>query len=163
MASRYDLRSIVIQTLFECDFRNEFNLESIKSILRRNFNEQCLQVEDYDLLTLEENKEVPEFAEKLALGVLAKKEVLDQVLVKAAPEWGIEKIDTVNRNILRLGIYELLFGEEIGTPKKVAINEAIEAAKAFGGETSRKFINGVLGNIFNDLENNKEEKNEEKL
>jgi transcription antitermination protein NusB len=149
MASRYEQRSKVIQTLYECDFRNEFNLESIKSILRRNFNEE---MSGDEVIT---SNETPEFAEQLAIGVLAKKDVLDEVLTKAAPEWPVEKIDIMNRNILRLGIYELLFGEESGTPRKVAINEAIEMAKAFGGETSRRFVNGVLGNIFNDLEKNK--------
>lgn len=141
MASRYDERKLVIQTLYECDFRAGFTLENITSILRRNFNEEF------------ENKDTaPKFAERLALGVLAKKDTIDQIIQKAAPEWPIEKIDTINRNILRLGIYELLFGEEFGTPKKVAINEAIEMAKAFGGETSRRFVNGVLGSIFKDLE-----------
>lgn len=139
MASRYEQRSAVLQTLYECDFRNCFDLDNIKSILRRNFNEQELG-------------EVQSFSESLALGVLAKKDILDQVLGKAAPDWPVDKIDIMNRNILRLGIYELLFGETMGTPKKVAINEAIELAKAFGGETSRRFVNGVLGNIFKDLE-----------
>lgn len=83
---------------------------------------------------------------------MAKKDILDQIIVKSAPDWPIEKIDTMNRNILRLGIFELLFGEQMGTPKKVAINEAIEMAKAFGGETSGRFVNGVLGNIYKDLE-----------
>lgn len=153
MASRYDERSVVIQTLYECDFRNQFDLENIKSVLRRNFNEQILDI------SVEEGiynlKEPSEFSTRLALGVLEKKEVIDQILIKSAPEWGLEKIDIINRNILRLGIYELLFGEEFGTPKKVAINEAIEMAKAFGGESSRRFINGVLGNIYKDLEENK--------
>ena len=159
MASRYDQRKLVIQTLYELDFRNEFNLENslsvLKSILRRNFNEQTLEQEDFDLIPSDKIQAAPDFAEKLALGVLAKKDILDEVLVKAAPEWGIEKIDIINRNILRLGIYELLFGEEMQTPKKVAINEAIEMAKAFGGESSRRFVNGVLGNIFTDLEKSK--------
>lgn len=152
MASRYDERSIVVQTLYECDFRNEFNLESIKSILRRNFNTELLGVEDYDLAI--STKEAPLFATSLCLGVLSKKDLLDEIIKKSAPEWPIEKIDIVNRNILRLGIYELLFGAEQNTPRKVAINEAIEMAKAFGGETSRRFINGVLGNVYNDLEKN---------
>ncbi len=149
MASRYDERSKVIQTLYECDFRNELNLESIKSILRRNFNEEG----EIDL----DNTKIGEFSEYLALGVLAKKDILDEILTKAAPEWPIEKIDIINRNILRLGIFELLFGEERGTPKKVAINEAIEMAKAFGGESSKRFVNGVLGNIYNDMTKNKED------
>ena len=152
MASRYTERSAVLQTLYECDFRDSFNLENIKNVLRRNFNSQILEAEDLDLVPLEQWKEVPEFSLSLAQGVLAKKDILDQIIGKAAPDWPVEKIDTMNRNILRLGIYELLFGESMGTPKKVAINEAIEMAKAFGGETSGRFVNGVLGNIYKDLE-----------
>ncbi len=135
--SRFDLRKIVTQTLFECDFKNKFDLENIQIILKRNFEEQ--------------NLAVPEFAEKLALGVLAKKEVLDKVILKAAPEWPIEKIDNVDRNILRIGLWELMFPIESTTPQKVAINEAIELARAFSGETSSKFVNGVLGNVLKDL------------
>ena len=138
MASRYDIRKLVIQTLFESDFRNQFDLENIKSILRRNFKDEL-------------SIETPEFAETLALGVLAKKEVLDAVIRKAAPEWPLEKIDNVDRNVLRLGLYELLFPKESGTPEKVAINEAIEMAKSFSGETSAKFVNGVLGSVLKDL------------
>lgn len=152
MASRYQERSAVLQTLYECDFRNEFNLESIKSILRRNFNQQELGVEDIEQVPQEEWKNTPDFSSSLALGVLAKKDVIDQVLTTSAPDWPVEKIDIINRNILRLGIYELLFGQELGIPKKVAINEAIELAKAFGGESSRRFVNGVLAHIYQDLE-----------
>ena len=156
MASRYDLRSIVVQTLFEADFRNQIDLENIKSILRRNFNVEVLgkseASENSDILTWED---APEFAEKLAIGVLAKKEILDQLIIKSAPEWPLSKIDITNRNILRLGIYELLFGKELDVPAKVAINEAVEMAKAFGGENSGKFINGVLANIYKELEENK--------
>lgn len=148
MASRYDLRSVVVQTLFECDFRNMLDLDNVKSILRRNFNEQVLEKSELDVLS-----DAPEFATRLAVGVLAKKELIDEVLTKAAPEWPIEKIDPMNRTILRVGIYELLFGEEFGTPKKVAINEAVEMSKAYGGETSRKFVNGVLANIYREIEN----------
>ncbi len=150
MASRYDQRSKVLQTLYECDFRNIYNLESIQSILRRNFNEQVDKEEVVDSATID----IPEFAKTLAFGVLEKKEVIDSVMGKAAPDWGVSKIDIINRNILRIGIYELMFGEVIGTPKKVAINESIELAKAYGGESSRKFINGVLGNIYKELEKN---------
>ena len=152
MASRYDLRSIVVQTLFEVDFRDknssEFNLENIKSILRRNFNTQVLEKSEDDILTWEDT---PEFAVKLAIGVLAKKDIVDQLIIKTATDWPLEKIDGVNRNILRLSIYELLFGKELDVPAKVAINEAVELGKAFGGETSGKFINGVLGNIYKEL------------
>lgn len=152
MASRYTERSAVLQTLYECDFRNSFNLENIKNVLRRNFNTQVLEVEDLEQVPAEDLKEIPDFSLYLAQGVLAKKDILDEIITKAAPDWPVEKIDTMNRNILRLGIFELLFGQEMGTPKKVAINEAIEMAKAFGGETSGRFVNGVLGNIYKDLE-----------
>jgi N utilization substance protein B len=144
MASRYDLRSVVVQTLFECDFRNTFDLTHVRSILRRNFNREILE-KDETLV------EPPAFAEKLALGVLAKKDILDELIVKTAPDWPLEKIDITNRNILRLGIFELLFGKDLDVPAKVAINEAVEMAKAFGGETSGKFINGVLANIYKEL------------
>jgi N utilization substance protein B len=143
MASRYDLRSIVVQTLFEIDFRNSFEYDQVKNVLRRNFNERFP----------EKGKDVPEFAEKLALGILSKKDVVDQVLTKSAPDWPLEKIDNMARTILRLGIYELLFGEELGTPKKVAINEAIEMAKAYGGDGAKRFINGVLATVYKELEN----------
>lgn len=154
MASRYDLRSIVVQTLFEVDFRDEnsseFNLENIKSILRRNFNTQVLEKSEDDILNF---VDTPDFAVKLAIGVLAKKEIIDELIVKSAPDWPLSKIDGVNRNILRLGIYELLFGKDLDIPSKVAINEAVEMAKSFGGENSGKFINGVLANIYKEMEN----------
>lgn len=147
MASRYTSRKLVIQTLYECDFRGSLSLDNLTSVLRRNFNEQK-EEESLDEQNLK-------FAEKLVFGVLAKRDIIDEIIKKAAPEWPLEKIDAINRTILRLGIYELLFGEEFGTPKKVAINEAIEMAKAFGGENSRRFVNGVLGSIYKDLEVNK--------
>jgi transcription antitermination protein NusB len=147
MASRYDLRSIVVQTLFEMDFNNNFELDNLKSILRRNFNREILKREDFE----SSYEETPEFAEKLCLGVLAKIDVLDELITKSAPDWPLEKIDTINRNILRLGIYELLFGKELNIPEKVAINEAVEMAKAFGGDKSSRFVNGVLATIFKEL------------
>lgn len=71
---------------------------------------------------------------------------IDKIIQDCAPEWPIEQINLIDRNVLRLGIYELLFIKE--TPPKVTINEAIEVAKTFGGESSKKFINGVLGTIY---------------
>jgi len=76
---------------------------------------------------------------------------LDDIIVRAAPDWPIEKINSVDRNILRLGLCELLFGDRGQVPPKVAIDEAIELAKTFGGETSGKFINGVLGAIYKEM------------
>jgi transcription termination factor NusB len=78
-----------------------------------------VKYEDLELIPLEQLKMYRIFLFHLAFGVLAKKETIDEIITKAAPEWPIEKIDIMNRNILRLGIYELLFGAEMGTPKKL--------------------------------------------
>ena len=84
-------------------------------------------------------------------GVLGKRRDLDNIITKAAPEWPIEKIAILDRNILRIGLFELLFSDREQVPPKVAINEAIELAKKFGGETSGKFINGVLGAVYKEM------------
>lgn len=89
------------------------------------------------------------FSRILVEGVIKNKKEIDALITKYAPEWPIEQITTVDRNILRLGIYELKFNSEI--PPKVAINESIELAKTFGGESSGKFVNGVLGAIYKDM------------
>jgi N utilization substance protein B len=83
--------------------------------------------------------------------VLAKKSDVDDVIIKAAPEWPLEKIATMDRNILRIGLSELLFTDSLGVPPKVAINEAIELAKEYGSETTSKFVNGVLGSIYKEM------------
>jgi ADP-ribose pyrophosphatase YjhB (NUDIX family) len=84
-------------------------------------------------------------------GVIAKKPELDKIIEKAAPDWPIDKISPVDRNVLRVGLYELLFSDRTEVPAKVAINEAIELAKTFGGETSGRFVNGVLGAVYKEL------------
>jgi N utilization substance protein B len=91
------------------------------------------------------------FMEQLMKGVLDKQKDLDLVIEKAAPDWPIDKISVMDRNILRIGLYELLFADHSNVPPKVAINEAIELSKSFGGETSGKFINGVLGAVYKEL------------
>jgi len=99
------------------------------------------------------------FMETLLDGVLAKKDDLDLVITKAAPDWPLERIAPVDRNILRIGLFELLFADRTQVPAKVAINEAIELAKVFGGDSSGRFINGVLGAVYKELgEPGKEEK-----
>lgn len=92
-----------------------------------------------------------QFVSDLVDGVLSHLEQLDAIIEKAAPQWPIEQIAVVDRNILRLGLYELLFGSRDEVPPKVAINEAIELAKSFGGESSGKFVNGVLGTIYREI------------
>jgi len=89
--------------------------------------------------------------EKLLDGILGKQPELDLVIEKAAPEWPIDRISPVDRNILRLGLFELLFADRKEVPAKVAINEAIELAKQFGGENSSRFVNGVLGAVYKEI------------
>lgn len=138
MANRHLLRSIVLQSLFEWDF-NALPPGIISDIVIRNREEFASGVRD-DF-----------FIEHLAKGVIDKKDKLDAIIVKAAPGWPIEKISITDRNILRIGLYELLFGDRAQVPPKVAINEAIELAKSFGGENSGKFVNGVLGAVYKEL------------
>lgn len=97
------------------------------------------------------NKSDTPFMEKLLDGVLQKQPELDLIIEKAAPEWPIDRIAPVDRNILRLGLYELLFSDRNEVPAKVAINEAIELAKQFGGENSSRFVNGVLGAVYKEI------------
>ncbi len=138
MANRHLARSIVMQTLFEWDFMKK-NSEGAINVLTRNAEEFAPGVSDIS------------FMQDLLEGVLAKKKDLDAVIVKAAPDWPIDKISNIDRNILRLGLYELLFADHEQVPPKVAINEAIELAKTFGGETSGKFVNGVLGAVYKEM------------
>jgi transcription antitermination protein NusB len=98
-----------------------------------------------------DNKKDQPFMNRLLSGVLAKQKDLDAVITKAAPEWPLEKIARVDRNILRIGLYELLFSDRSEVPAKVAINEAIELAKNFGGDSSGAFVNGVIGGVYKEL------------
>jgi len=91
------------------------------------------------------------FMESLLKNILDKKKTLDAIIEKAAPEWPIDKISIVDRNVLRIGLYELVYGDRFQVPAKVAINEAIELAKTFGGENSGKFVNGVLGAVYKEM------------
>jgi len=138
MSSRHLARSIVFQSAFEWDFRNLGREEALAS-LERNSAE------------FGEGNSEKEFSENLLKGVIDKKADLDSIIVKAAPDWPIEKISVADRNILRIGLYELLFSDRKEVPAKVAINEAIELAKAYSGEKSGGFINGVLGTIYKEL------------
>ena len=100
-----------------------------------------------------------QFAKVIIDGVLEKKTDLDAIIEKAAPEWPSQQIAVIDRNVLRIGLYELLFGAYKEVPPKVAINESIELAKTFGGTNSGKFVNGVLGTVYRELgEPGKEDK-----
>ena len=153
MANRHLSRSIVLQSLFEWDL-NALEKKAVLEVLNRNVAEFA------------PNKTDLPFMEKLLDGVMAKKPELDLVIEKAAPEWPIDRISPVDRNILRLGLYELLFADRKEVPAKVAINEAIELAKQFGGDNSSRFVNGVLGAVYKEIgepgkeEQSKHRKNE---
>ena len=138
MANRHLARSVVLQSLFESDMRN-VGEDALLASVRRNAAEFAPGVSDVS------------FMETLAKSVLVKRPELDVIITKAAPDWPIDKISAVDRNILRLGLYELLFADRDEVPAKVAINEAIELAKGFGGDNSGKFVNGVLGSVYKEL------------
>ncbi len=141
MLDRHLLRSIILQTLFEWDVQEEERKGNIdiNGILLENLKE------------FGQVNEIPDFAGKMLSCILEKQEDLDNIIQQAAPQWPINKIPVVDRNILRIGISELLFSDRDEVPPKVAINEAIELAKAFGGENSSKFISGVMGTIYKEL------------
>ncbi len=150
MANRHLARSVVLQTLFEWDTTAASDKEA-QEILTRNIAE--FGGDDVDR----------SFMDNLLKGVLAKKNEIDLVIEKAAPEWPLARIAPVDRNILRLGLYELLFADRTQVPAKVAINEAIELAKTFGGDSSGRFVNGVLGAVYKELgEPGKDEQSEKK-
>ena len=138
MSQRHLSRSIVLQTLFEWDFEKR-KIEEIKGIFERNLNEFAPGSSDRP------------FMNNLLNLVLEKRRDLDNIIEKAAPDWPIDKIAPVDRNILRIGLAELLFADRKQVPPKVAINEAIELAKQFGGDNSSKFINGVLGAVYKEM------------
>lgn len=139
MANRHIARSIVLQSLFEIDFRDYSGMDLVEEIIARDAEEFANDVVDIT------------FVRTLLNGVLSKKTELDLVITKAAPDWPLDKISTIDRNILRIGLYELLFADSKEVPAKVAINEAIELSKNYGGEKSSKFVNGVLGSVYKEL------------
>lgn len=142
MASRHLSRSIAMQSLYEWDFSGK-KADDLKKVVTKNIKEFGPGLED-------EN-----FIWELVNGVVAKISNIDKIIIKAAPEWPIDQITIIDRNVLRIGLYELLYGNKKDVPPKVAINEAIELAKTFGGESSGKFINGVLGTVYNELDKGK--------
>lgn len=138
MANRHLSRSIVMQSLFEWDFAHRADSEA-PDIVERNAIEFAPGVSEFS------------FMRKLVENILKKRQDLETIITKAAPDWPLEKISIVDRNILRIGLYELLFADRKEVPAKVAINEAIELAKTYGGDTSGKFVNGVLGAVYKEM------------
>jgi N utilization substance protein B len=144
MASRHLSRSIAMQSLYEWDFSDK-DLD-LQKIIEKNLKEFGPGLEDES------------FVWELVTGVVEHLKEINEIIRKAAPQWPLDQISIVDRNILRIGIYELLYEDKEAVPSKVAINEAIELAKSFGGENSGKFINGVLGTVFELISEGKEEK-----
>ena len=136
MSNRHLARTVAMQSLYEWDFRGQAGNELL-NIVKRNF------------LNLAPGLADQSFVINLAKGINENQAAIDQTIVTYAPEWPLEQITTIDRNVLRIGIYELTIDAAI--PPKVAINEAIELAKSFGGASSGKFVNGVLGSIYKDM------------
>lgn len=128
--NRHLSRVISMQTLYEWDFRPQSQIEEIKIRNIQNYDEGADDA----------------YIDQTIQGVISNQKEIDSEIVKAAPEWPIEQISAIDKTILRIAIYEILKSEDV--PPKVAINEAVELGKTFGGENSSKFINGVLGTVY---------------
>jgi len=141
MASNRHLgRIVALQTLYEFEFRTECEdtTVDVAEVLGRNLARYQTAIDDTD------------FVDALVRGVLKEQVALDETIQPIAPDWPIDQIARIDRNILRIGVYELLHQAEV-VPPKVAINEAVELAKAFGSDNSSKFVNGVLGTAYRTL------------
>ena len=140
MANRHLARSVVLQVLFERD-AYDGKMTGDQALSRLAEYGQEFGARDSDM----------PFMKQLLQTAVAKQKEIDEVIVRAAPEWPIDKISAIDRNILRLGLTELLFADRTQVPAKVAINEAIELAKTFGSASSGRFVNGVLGAVYVEL------------
>lgn len=136
MSNRHLARTIAMQSLYQWDFLGK-EVSRVPDIITFNLKEFAPDFDDKGFVT------------EIVEGVVQHIDTIDKTITTFAPDWPIEQITNVDRNILRLGVYELKYSETI--PSKVAINEAIELAKTFGGESSGRFVNGVLGAIFKDM------------
>lgn len=137
MATRHLVRTIVLQSFYEWDFyRHETDLEKV---VERNLAEFGPGIDE------------PDFAWRMVKGVVEHLAGIDDIIGKVAPEWPVDQIAIIDRNVLRIGLYELLYADKNEVPPKVAINEAIELAKSYGGVNSPKFINGVLGTVYREM------------
>jgi N utilization substance protein B len=135
--NRHLSRTLCMQSLYEWEFRPGSDLEEI---IQRNVAEFKKDVDET-------------YVRKVVLGAIAKLDEINQLITEAAPEWPLDQVARVDKNVLRVALYEMLFDEEEDVPPRVSINEAIEIGKTFGSESSPKFINGVLGAIYRKFEN----------
>lgn len=137
MATRHLARTIILQSFYEWDFYK--HTVDLEKIVERNIKEFGPGIDE------------PDFVWKIVKGMIEHLPQIDGIISKAAPEWPIDQIAIIDRNVLRIGLYELLYADKKEVPPKVAINEAIEVAKSYGGINSPKFINGVLGTVYREL------------
>jgi len=138
MATRHLIRTVILQTLYEWDFYKQE--KDITTILERNLEEFAPGIDE------------PDFAWRILSGLAAHLQEIDEILKKAAPDWPVDKIAVIDRNILRIGLYELLYADHNEVPPRVAINEAIELAKNYGGPNTSRFVNGVLGTVYREMD-----------
>lgn len=141
MASNRHLgRIVALQTLYEYEFRTQSGDKSVDEteVLQRNLERYESAIED------------KKFVSELVNGVIKEQSDLDGKIQPIAPEWPLDQIARIDRNIIRIGLFELLHRAK-KVPPKVAINEAVELAKAFGSDNSSKFVNGVLGTAYRTL------------
>jgi len=138
MANRHLMRSVAMQTLYQIDVSELWDNENLWNIIQESIHRLSEGVEDIS------------YIKEVVSGVLQNKVKIDETITKYATGWIVETIAPVERSILRLAIYELEYYNDQDIPPKVAINEAIELAKAFSGPTAGKFVNGVLGGLYKD-------------
>ncbi|MDD4930951.1 MAG: transcription antitermination factor NusB [Candidatus Colwellbacteria bacterium] len=137
MSARQVGRSVVLQSLYEWDFNGKAG--SLTDLLERDLKEFAPEIDEAD------------FVRRLLNGVFQHMSEIDEIITRAAPEWPLEQISVIDRNILRIGLFELLYADREEVPPRVAINESIELAKAYGGTNSGKFVNGVLGTVYREI------------
>lgn len=137
-SNRHLCRIIALQSLYEYDFRNSLSIKDLNTDLD--------EILERNIAVYKDAVDESEFITDLAKGTLKNQRKIDSMIVPAAPEWPLDQIAKMDRAILRMSLYELLVKKDV--PPKVAINEAVELAKEFGGDNSSKFVNGVLGTIF---------------
>jgi N utilization substance protein B len=149
MATRHLIRTVILQTLYEWDFYKQE--KDITTILERNLEEFAPGIDE------------PDFAWRILKGIAEHLTEIDDILKKAAPDWPVEKIAVIDRNMLRIGLYELLYADHNEVPPRVAINEAIELAKNYGGPNTSRFVNGVLGTIYREMEDSEGKDSKKKI
>ncbi|MFH1089787.1 MAG: transcription antitermination factor NusB [Candidatus Uhrbacteria bacterium] len=137
MSNRHLARTLVMQSLYQWDFNGQPKADKLKEII------------SYDRAEFAPNFDDSGYVKETIEAIIKNLAAIDAIIVQYAPEWPLAAMTCMDRNILRLGTYELKLSQIV--PSKVAINEAIELAKSFGGEASGKFVNGVLGAIYKDV------------